>query len=69
MNADATEEQRMSVPTFFAALASNKDFVFAVAYTNSFKKNHYCKRTGKVQSYKKNLIINLLSFASYMSVT
>ena len=31
--------QKMTVEDFFEALASNKDFIFAVACTNSFKKN------------------------------
>ena len=31
--------QRMTVTDFFESLASNEDFIFAVAYTNSFKKN------------------------------
>ena len=45
--------QRMSVADLFAALASNEDFVFAVAYTNSFKKNvKLC--------YKQNLDLNEL---------
>jgi mRNA interferase YafQ len=39
MEDNATEKQRMSVADFFTALASNENFVFAVAYTNSFKKN------------------------------
>ena len=39
MEDDATEKQRMNVADFFAALASNENFVYAVAYTNSFKKN------------------------------
>jgi len=37
MNANKT--QRMTVAEFFEALASNEDFIYAVAYTNSFKKN------------------------------
>jgi len=44
---------RMTVADFFTALASNEDFVFAVAYTNSFKKNvKLC--------YKQNLDLNEL---------
>jgi mRNA interferase YafQ len=39
MEDNANEKQRMNVADFFAALASNEDFIFAVAYTNSFKKN------------------------------
>ena len=39
MENKANEKQRMSVADFFAALASNENFIFAVAYTNSFKKN------------------------------
>ncbi|GHT32272.1 MAG: type II toxin-antitoxin system YafQ family toxin [Prevotellaceae bacterium] len=31
--------EKMTVKDFFDALASNEDFIFAVAYTNSFKKN------------------------------
>jgi len=47
------KKQRMSVDSFFEALASNEDFVFAVAYTNSFKKNvKLC--------YKQNLDLNEL---------
>ena len=34
-----TNKQRMTVADFFDALASNEDFIYAVAYTNSFKKN------------------------------
>jgi len=34
-----TNLQQMTVKDFFAALASNEDLIFAVAYTNSFKKN------------------------------
>jgi len=36
---DNAVKQRISVADFFAALASDEDFIFAVAYTNSFKKN------------------------------
>ena len=36
---DNVQAQRMSVEKFFEALASNEDFIFAVAHTNSFKKN------------------------------
>jgi len=40
MNNDNDEKkQRMSVADFFGGLASNEDFIFAVAHTNSFKKN------------------------------
>ena len=39
MGNNANKNQRMSVADFFAALASNENFIFAVAYTNSFKKN------------------------------
>ena len=43
----------MTVAEFFEALALNKDFIFAVAYTNSFKKNvRLC--------YKQNLDLNAL---------
>jgi mRNA interferase YafQ len=53
MEDDATEKQRMNVADFFAALASNENFVYAVAYTNSFKKNvKLC--------YKQNLNLNEL---------
>jgi mRNA interferase YafQ len=46
-------KQRMSVADFFANLASNEEFIFAVAYTNSFKKNvKLC--------YKQNLDLNEL---------
>jgi len=46
-------EQRMTVKEFFEALASNKDFIYAVAHTNSFKKNvRLC--------YKQNLDLNEL---------
>ena len=44
---------RMTVVGFFEALASNEDFIFAVAHTNSFKKNvNLC--------YKQNLDLNEL---------
>ena len=43
----------MTVTNFFAALESNKEFIYAVAYTNSFKKNvKLC--------YKQNLELNEL---------
>jgi len=49
----STQRQRMTVADFFEALASNEDFIFAVAYTNSFKKNvKLC--------YKQNLDLNEL---------
>jgi len=39
---DNAQKQRMTVADFFEALSSNEDFIFAVAHTNSFKKNrHY----------------------------
>jgi mRNA interferase YafQ len=44
---------RMTVEDFFEALASNQDFIYAVAYTNSFKKD--VKRC-----YKQNLDLNEL---------
>ena len=47
------EKYRMTVANFFAALASNEDFIFVVAHTNSFKKNvKLC--------YKQNLDLNEL---------
>ena len=50
INAD---KRRMTVADFFAALASSEDFIFAVAHTNSFKKNvKLC--------YKQNLDLNEL---------
>ena len=36
---DNAKNQRMTVSDFFTALASNEYFIFAVAHTNSFKKN------------------------------
>ena len=36
---DNSKKQRMTVADFFTALESNEDFIFAVAHTNSFKKN------------------------------
>jgi len=43
----------MTVEEFFEALASNEDFIYAVAYTNSFKKNvRLC--------YKQNLDLSEL---------
>jgi mRNA interferase YafQ len=36
---DCTKKQRMTVADFFSALASNEDYIYAVAYTGSFKKN------------------------------
>ena len=43
----------MTVTEFFEALASNKDFILAIAHTNSFKKNvKLC--------YKQNLDLNEL---------
>jgi mRNA interferase YafQ len=44
---------RMTIEDFFENLASNQDFVYAVAYTNSFKKD--VKRC-----YKQNLDLNEL---------
>jgi mRNA interferase YafQ len=38
MNNNA-RKKRMTVAAFFDALASTEDLIFAVAYTNSFKKN------------------------------
>ena len=35
---DSAHKQRMTVVDFFEALASNEDFIFAVAHTNSFMK-------------------------------
>jgi len=53
MEGDTNEKLRMSVAGFFAALASNEDFIFAVAHTNSFKRNvKLC--------YKQNLDLNEL---------
>jgi len=53
MEGDTNEKLRMNVADFFTALASNEDFVFAVAYTNSFKRNvKLC--------YKQNLDLNEL---------
>jgi mRNA interferase YafQ len=53
MEGDINENLRMSVAGFFTALASNEDFIFAVAYTNSFKRNvKLC--------YKQNLDLNEL---------
>ena len=50
---DNAKKKRMSVEEFFEALASNEDFIFAVAHTNSFKKNvKLC--------YKQNLDLNEL---------
>ena len=50
---DNAKKQRTTVEDFFAALAANKDFIFAVAFTNSFKKNvKLC--------YKQNLDLNEL---------
>ena len=40
----SVKKKSMSVEDFFEALASNEDFIFAVAHTNSFKKNvQLCK--------------------------
>jgi len=48
---DIAQEPRMTVAEFFESLASNEDFIFAVAHTNSFKKNvKLC--------YKQNLDLN-----------
>jgi len=48
-----SKKQRMTVADFFRALALNKDFIFAVAHTNSFKQNvKLC--------YKQNLDLNEL---------
>ena len=50
---DNAQKNRMIVSEFFDALASNEDFIFAVAHTNSFKKNvKHC--------YKQNLDLNEL---------
>ena len=47
------KKPRMTVRDFFEALASNEDFIYAVAHTNSFKKNvKLC--------YKQNLDLNEL---------
>ena len=53
MNDNNVQKQRMTVVEFFESLASNEDFIFAVAHTNSFKKNvKLC--------YKQNLDLNEL---------
>ncbi|MDR0865678.1 MAG: type II toxin-antitoxin system YafQ family toxin [Candidatus Symbiothrix sp.] len=39
MNPETTKSKKMSVSDFFDALAANEEFVFAVAHTNSFKKD------------------------------
>ena len=50
---DNAQVKRMTVEEFFEALALNSDFIFAVAHTNSFKKNvQLC--------YKQNLDLNEL---------
>ncbi|MCL2098676.1 MAG: type II toxin-antitoxin system YafQ family toxin [Bacteroidales bacterium] len=50
---DRVQVRRITVDEFFEALASNEDFIFAVAHTNSFKKNvKHC--------YKQNLDLNEL---------
>ena len=50
---NSAKKEKMNVDDFFEALASNEDFVFAVAHTNSFKKNvKLC--------YKQNLDLNEL---------
>ena len=50
---DQNKTQRMTVVEFFEALASNEDFIYAVAHTNSFKKNvRIC--------YKQNFDLNEL---------
>jgi mRNA interferase YafQ len=36
---NSVKKQRMTVTEFFANLETNKELIFAVAYTNSFKKN------------------------------
>ena len=35
---EETGNFKMTIEAFFDALASNQDFIYAVAYTNSFKK-------------------------------
>jgi mRNA interferase YafQ len=53
MNAGVEKKQRMTVAEFFEALEANEDFIYAVAHTNSFKKNvKLC--------YKQNLDLNEL---------
>jgi mRNA interferase YafQ len=50
---NSANKQRLTVTDFFANLATNEELVFAVAYTNSFKKNvKLC--------YKQNLDLNEL---------
>ena len=50
---DHAKTLRMTVVEFFETLALNNDFIYAVAYTNSFKKNvKLC--------YKQNLDLNEL---------
>ena len=39
MSDNNVHKQRMTVIEFFESLESNEDFIFAVAHTNSFKKN------------------------------
>jgi len=36
---EKTGNSKMTIEAFFEALASNQDFIYAVAYTNSFKKD------------------------------
>jgi len=50
---EETGNFKMTIEAFFEALASNQDFIYAVAYTNSFKKD--VKRC-----YKQNLDLNEL---------
>jgi mRNA interferase YafQ len=50
---DNTREKRMTVADFFETLASNREFIFAVAHTNSFKKN-------VALCHKQNLDLNEL---------
>jgi len=50
---EETGNFKMTIEAFFDALASNQDFIYAVAYTNSFKKD--VKRC-----FKQNLDLNEL---------
>ena len=50
---NCAKKERMTVEDFFADLAANEDFIYAVAHTNSFKKNvKLC--------FKQNLDLNEL---------
>lgn len=63
-------KQRMTVTQFFANLASNEELIFAVAYTNSFKKNvKLCYKQNLDLNELYNVIVNLAKFTIYYRIS